>query len=60
MEKSRKWVHEYFDRRSSEWTITKFLEECDANLFTEKIGLYLTSLESIISNDDGNRSIKSL
>ena len=42
----------------SEWTITEFLEECDANLFTEKIGRYLTSLESIISNDDGSRSRK--
>ena len=58
MGKSKKWVHEYFDHRSSEWNITEFLEECDANLFTEKIRRYLTSLESIISNDDENGSRK--
>nr|CAG8572310.1 4133_t:CDS:2 [Entrophospora candida] len=51
---SEKWVHEYFNRRPSEWTIIGFLEECDANLFTDKIGHYLTSLMNITKNDIGN------
>jgi len=55
---SENYVHEYFDRKSSEWNIISFLEECDAETFTNKIGYYLTSLESIIDKKDGNRSIK--
>src|SRR4051812_45381424 len=55
---SGNWVHEYFDRKSSEWNIISFLEECDVESFTNKIGYYLTSLESIIDKKDGNRSIR--
>lgn len=55
---SKNWVHEYFDRKSSDWNIIDFLEECDAESFTNKIGYYLTSLESIIDKKDGNRSVK--
>ncbi|PKC11855.1 hypothetical protein RhiirA5_353762 [Rhizophagus irregularis] len=53
-----KSVHEYFDRKSSDWTITGFLEECDAKLFTDQIGYYLTSLENIIETGSGNRRKK--
>jgi hypothetical protein len=55
---SEKWVHEYFDRKSSDWTISEFHEECDANLFTNKIGYYLISLENIIEIDKVNRRKK--
>ncbi|CAJ0826060.1 8684_t:CDS:2, partial [Entrophospora sp. SA101] len=55
---SEKWVHEYFNRRLSEWTIIGFLEKCDANLFTDMIRHYLTSLENITKNDIGNRCKK--
>ena len=48
-------MHEYFDRRSSEWTILGFLKECNAKLFTDNIGYYLTSLENIVKNDNGDR-----
>ena len=55
---SKNWVHEYFNRKSSEWNIRSFLEECDVESLTNKIGYYPTSLESIIDKKDGNRSIK--
>ena len=58
--KSEKWVHDYFDRSSSEWTITSFLDECEAQSFPDKIGQYLTSLEAIAKNESGKRSEKAL
>jgi len=58
--KSEKWIHEYFDRRSSEWTITSFLDECEAQSFPNQIGQYLTSLETIAKNENGKRSEKAL
>src|ERR1044072_2694026 len=58
--KSEKWVHDYFDRRSSEWTITSFLDECEAQSFPDKIGQYLTSLEAIAKNENCKRGEKAL
>lgn len=57
---SEKWVHGYFDRRSSEWTIASFLDECEAQSFPDKIGQYLTSLEVIAKNENGKRREKAL
>ena len=41
-------THEYFDRKSSEWSITGFLEECEVESLELKIDRYLKSLEDII------------
>ncbi|CAG8661512.1 9933_t:CDS:2, partial [Ambispora gerdemannii] len=35
-----------------------FLNECDAELFTDKIGYYLTSLENIIKKENGKKREK--
>jgi hypothetical protein len=38
---SENWVHEYFDRKSSEWNIISFFGEYDAESLNDKIGYYL-------------------
>ncbi|PKB99855.1 hypothetical protein RhiirA5_429060 [Rhizophagus irregularis] len=48
---SEKWMHEYFNHKSSKWTIMSFLDECKAKSFPDKIGQYLTSLEAITKNE---------
>ena len=54
-------MHEYFDRKSSEWNIIGFLDECDdTQSFPDKIGYYLTSLQVIIKNESGKRHEKAL
>ncbi|PKY27529.1 hypothetical protein RhiirB3_443282 [Rhizophagus irregularis] len=57
---SEKWMHEYFNHKSSKWTIMSFLDECKAKSFPDKIGQYLTSLEAITKNESGKRSEKAL
>jgi hypothetical protein len=54
MSKSR--THEYFDRKSSEWSITDFLNECEKETFEIKIDYYLKSLRDIVECEQGNRS----
>ncbi|CAG8582695.1 1260_t:CDS:2, partial [Dentiscutata erythropus] len=49
-------THEYFDRKSSEWNITGFLEECEVESLELKIDCYLKSLEYIAKYEQGNRS----
>ncbi|CAB4397015.1 unnamed protein product [Rhizophagus irregularis] len=48
-------THKYFDRKSSEWNITRFLEECEVESLELKIDRYLKSLEDIIKYEQGNR-----
>ncbi|CAB4495588.1 unnamed protein product [Rhizophagus irregularis] len=48
-------THKYFDRKSSEWNITGFLEECEVESLELKIDRYLKSLEDIIKYEQGNR-----
>src|SRR5688500_1615245 len=42
-------AHKYFDRKPDDWNITGFLNECEIELFRDKIGCYLTSLANIIN-----------
>ncbi|CAG8688899.1 13435_t:CDS:10, partial [Cetraspora pellucida] len=51
-------IHEYFVRVSSKWKLLDFLNECDAEQFDQKIGLYLRSLEKIANKEKGERQQK--
>ncbi len=47
-------MHEYFNRTFSEWNIIDFLDACDQD-FSQKIGIYLKSLEDISDSNKGRR-----
>jgi hypothetical protein len=53
-------IHEYFSRKSSEWNIIDFLEECDDDDFQKKIDKYLRSLDTIADNEQGRRREKAV
>ncbi|RIB00643.1 hypothetical protein C2G38_1139351 [Gigaspora rosea] len=46
-----KHIHEYFNRKSAEWTIIGFLNECEEGTFRKKIDSYLKSLQNIVDLD---------
>ncbi|RGB24778.1 hypothetical protein C1646_485103 [Rhizophagus diaphanus] len=48
-------IHEYFNRKHTEWSITGFLNESKEEPFRVKIGLYLKSLETIYDYEHGKR-----
>jgi hypothetical protein len=50
---TRNGVHQFFDRKSSDWNVEDFLKECDIEEFEHQIGIYLRSLESIANHEDG-------
>lgn len=50
-----KQMHEYFNRTFSEWNIKDFLDACDLQNFSQKIGIYLKSLEDISDSNKGRR-----
>ncbi|CAG8539507.1 13614_t:CDS:2 [Ambispora gerdemannii] len=47
--------HKYFGRKSSEWGILGFLNECDLEPFERKLDCYLKDLEYIVNVDKGIR-----
>ncbi len=49
-------MYEYFDRKSSEWSIQGFLVECDLEPLRKKIDCYIKCLETIASSGEGKRS----
>ncbi|CAG8770647.1 23304_t:CDS:1, partial [Gigaspora rosea] len=49
-------MNEYFKRKSSEWNISDFLEECGIEEFKQKIEVYLTSLRTIANTQQDKRS----
>ncbi|RIB16188.1 hypothetical protein C2G38_2247178 [Gigaspora rosea] len=44
-------IHEYFNRKSAEWTIIEFLNECKEEIFRKKIDSYLKLLQTIVDLD---------
>ncbi|CAB5348871.1 unnamed protein product [Rhizophagus irregularis] len=48
-------MHEYFNRTFSEWNIIDFLDACDLQNFSQKVGIYLKSLEDISDSNKGRR-----
>ncbi|CAG8640454.1 12319_t:CDS:2 [Ambispora gerdemannii] len=49
-------IHEYFNRKSAEWTIIGFLNECEEETFRKKIDSYLKSLQNLVDLEpEGNR-----
>jgi hypothetical protein len=49
----QKQVHEYFERKASEWSIIGFLNTCNLELYSQKIECYLISLELIANAKTG-------
>ncbi|CAG8503933.1 7059_t:CDS:2 [Scutellospora calospora] len=50
-------IPEYFNRSCSRWNVKDFLEEYeDKDDLSEKLGIYLRSLETIADNEEGQRS----
>ncbi|CAG8653020.1 14032_t:CDS:10 [Gigaspora rosea] len=46
-------IHEYFNRKSSEWNISDFLRESKEEPFQRRIDRYFKSLETIIDHEEG-------
>ncbi|CAI2190844.1 11119_t:CDS:10 [Funneliformis geosporum] len=51
-------VHDYFKRKSEEWSLIGFLTESEEESFRLKIDLYLRGLKNIINHEEGNRKEK--
>lgn len=51
-------IHKYFEKCSSKWNITDFLEECGLEPYHCKIEAYITSLEKISDTEKGTKSNK--
>jgi len=51
-------VHDYFKRKSEEWSLIGFLTESEEESFWLKIDLYLRGLKNIINHEEGNRKEK--
>lgn len=52
---SNKRVHDYFKRKSADWSILGFLNESTEEPFKCKIEAYLKSLEKIMDSEQGKR-----
>jgi hypothetical protein len=50
-------MHEYFNRKHTEWSINGFLNECNKEPFRLKEDIYLKSLVNIIKSDQ-ERNVK--
>ncbi|CAG8639237.1 10276_t:CDS:2, partial [Diversispora eburnea] len=51
-------IHEYFNRKSSEWNISDFLGESNEEPFQRKIDRYIKSLDIIVDREEGRRKEK--
>ncbi|RHZ50407.1 hypothetical protein Glove_499g49 [Diversispora epigaea] len=51
-------IHEYFERKASEWNILGFLEECDLEPYLKKIDEYLKCLEIIANTEEDQKREK--
>jgi hypothetical protein len=45
--------YKYFERKSSEWNITDFLDKCDLEPYEKKIDCYVKCLTTIAESEDG-------
>ncbi|RUP50255.1 hypothetical protein BC936DRAFT_139852 [Jimgerdemannia flammicorona] len=52
---SEERAHDYFDRKSSTWSIQGFMRECDLQPFDFKLDFYLKTLENIANREQGDR-----
>jgi hypothetical protein len=48
-------IHKYFKRNPAKWNIVDYLDECDEELFKNKLGLYIMSLENISDTEKGEK-----
>ena len=49
-------MYEYFDRKSSEWSIQGFLDECELEPLKKKTDCYIKCLAMIVKSGEGKRS----
>ena len=56
--RDKMYIHEYFSRKHTEWSITGFLNECNEEPFRFKVDIYLKSLVNIINSDQGRKREK--
>ncbi|CAI2181936.1 2575_t:CDS:2 [Funneliformis geosporum] len=52
------YIHKYFKRKHTEWSVTGFLNECNEEPFRFKVDIYLKSLVNIINSDQGKKREK--
>jgi len=52
---SEKRIHVYFNRKASSWNIKDFLEGCELEDISDKISIYLKSLEAIANTEEGQK-----
>ena len=57
---SRKNIHKYFERKTSECNVLGFLNECDIEPFERKIDCYTSSLDMIADNEKDCRREEAL
>lgn len=48
-------LHKYFERKSTEWCLTGFLDACEVEPFERKIDQYLRCLTTIAEGEEGRR-----
>ncbi|CAG8709267.1 10684_t:CDS:10 [Cetraspora pellucida] len=52
---SEKHIHVYFNRKVSSWDIKDFLDCCELDDISDKISIYLKSLEAIANTEEGQK-----
>jgi hypothetical protein len=52
---SEKQIHVYFNRKFSKWNIKDFLYNCELEDISDKISIYLKSLEAIVNTEEGQK-----
>ncbi|RHZ50423.1 hypothetical protein Glove_499g18 [Diversispora epigaea] len=55
---SKVFTHKYFDKKTSEWDILDFLNECEEEQFGLKIHQCITSLEKIVSFKQSSKGVR--
>ncbi|CAI2188270.1 16942_t:CDS:10, partial [Funneliformis geosporum] len=49
---SMPYINKYFERKPSNWDILDFLDECDQEPISQRVGFYLSSLETIVKTEE--------
>jgi hypothetical protein len=49
-------IHEYFNRKTADWGVLDFLNECGIEPFEKKIDTYIKSLNNIVKFEGGKRN----
>jgi len=55
---SENQIHVYFNRNFSKWDIKDFLDNCEVVNMSDKINIYIKSLEAIANTKEGQKCKK--